>query len=94
MRTTRVCPKCKNDEILFMPQLADRDDGDVVRPFVVHVVHFDWKDDDEVGKLQAYICRACGYTELHTKDAKSLDPEKIPGARIIRPKTKTPPPQG
>ena len=86
MRQSRVCPKCKHEEILFIPQLADRDDEDAVRPFVLHVVHYDWKDDVELGKIQAYICRACGFTELYTNEAGSLPVDKIPGARIIKPK--------
>jgi predicted nucleic-acid-binding Zn-ribbon protein len=84
MRSTNICPKCKHDEVLFIPQLADRDDKDAVRPLVVHVRHFDWKDDMEVGKLQAYICQACGFTELYTSDAKSLPVDKIPGAQLLR----------
>ena len=84
MRSTHVCPKCKNDEILFIPQLADRDDKDAVRPLVVHVRHFDWKDDMEVGKLQAYICRACGFTELYTSDVGSLPLDKIPGVQVLK----------
>ena len=85
MRDIHECPKCKHGEIAFLPQLADRDDDDVVRPLVVHVVHLDYKDL-EMGTLQAYICRACGYTELYTKDAKSLPIDKIPGAKILRKK--------
>jgi predicted nucleic-acid-binding Zn-ribbon protein len=83
MRTQLICPKCGHDKILFVPQLADRDDKDVVRPLVVHVVHFDWKDDHEMGKLQAYVCRACGYTELYTHGAKDIPLDKIPGAKIL-----------
>jgi predicted nucleic-acid-binding Zn-ribbon protein len=83
MRTTHVCPKCQHNEVIFIPQLADRDDDDNVRPLVVHVQHFDWKDDMEVGKLTAYICNACGYTELYTTDARSLPLHKIPGAKLL-----------
>ena len=94
MRKSRTCPKCQHQEILFIPQLADRDDDDAVRPFVLHVVHYDWKDDVELGKLQAYICRACSYTELYTADADKLDPEKIPGARILTPRKSETPSKG
>ena len=85
MRETHECPKCKHGEIVFLPQLADRDDDDLVRPLVVHVVHLDYKDL-EMGTLQAYVCRACGYTELYTKDAKGLPIDKIPGAKLLRKK--------
>jgi predicted nucleic-acid-binding Zn-ribbon protein len=84
MRTRHICPKCDHDEILYLPQLADRDDDDVVRPLVAHVVHYDWKDDLEMGKISAFVCRKCGYTELYTKDAGQLPVDKIPGARVLK----------
>jgi predicted nucleic-acid-binding Zn-ribbon protein len=85
MRTTHVCPKCKNEEILFLPQIADRDDENNVRPLVAHVVHYDWRDDMEVGKLQAYVCMACGYTELYTTEVKQIPWQKVPGAQVLTP---------
>ncbi len=86
MRQTSRCPKCSHDEILFVPQIADRDDDLNVKPLVVHVVEFDWRDDQEYGRLQAYICRKCGFTELYTKGAEQLDAAKIPGARVLKAK--------
>jgi len=86
MKTSRTCPKCKHQEILFIPQLADRDDKDVVRPLVFHVVHYDWRDDVEVGKVQAYVCRGCGYTELYTSDVSKIEADKIPGAMLLTPR--------
>jgi predicted nucleic-acid-binding Zn-ribbon protein len=83
MKKSLICPKCGNNEILFFPELADRDDRDVVRPLVVHVTHFSWKDDVEMGKLQAYVCKACSFTELYTNDADKLPLEKIPGAKLL-----------
>ena len=83
MRTSQICPKCGHNEIIFLPQLADRDDKDAVRPLVAHVVHFDWRDDVEVGKLQAYVCRSCGFTELHASDAQQIPVDKIPGAKLL-----------
>jgi predicted nucleic-acid-binding Zn-ribbon protein len=87
MRTSHRCPKCHHGEVLFIPQLADRDDEDKVRPLVVHVVEYDWKEDAEYGRLQAYICRKCGYTELHTEKAAELALDKIPGAKILTAKS-------
>jgi predicted nucleic-acid-binding Zn-ribbon protein len=83
MRLSHVCPKCAHREILFAPRVADRDDRENVRPLVVHVHHYDWKDDEH-GVLQAYICRGCGYTELYTAHAGDIPVDKIPGARILR----------
>ena len=86
MRTTHTCPKCKNPEVLFFPQIADRDDDDNVKPLSTHVVHFDWKDDVEVGKLQAYICRTCGFTELYTNEVPLIPWQTVPGAKLLTPK--------
>ena len=86
MRTTHTCPKCHAQEVLFLPQIADRDDDNSVRPLVAHVVHYDWKDDVEVGKIQAYVCRDCGYTELYTENASALPVDHIPGAKLLRAK--------
>jgi predicted nucleic-acid-binding Zn-ribbon protein len=83
MRTNHTCPKCGHGEILFMPQIADRDDRDQVRPLTLHVHHYDWKDV-EMGALQAYVCRKCGYTELYTQNAGALPVDKIPGAKVLK----------
>ncbi len=83
MKTSHVCPKCRHGEILFLPRIADRDDRDEVRPLSLHVIHYDWKDV-EMGNLQAYVCRACGYTELYTLGAASMPVDKIPGAQVLK----------
>jgi hypothetical protein len=85
MRNTHVCPKCGHREIVFVPRVADRDDRDNVRPLVLHVEHYDWRDH-EMGTLQAYVCHACGYTELYTTRADALPLDKIPGAQLLTPK--------
>lgn len=85
MRTSHVCPKCSHREVLFVPSVADRDDRDNVRPLSLYVHHYDWKDV-EMGNLQAYVCRGCGYTELYTVNAASLPVEKIPGAQVLKAK--------
>jgi predicted nucleic-acid-binding Zn-ribbon protein len=94
MKASHTCPKCGHQEILFLPQIADRDDKFAVKPLAVHVVHFDWRDDIEMGTLQAYVCRACGYTELYTHEAGKLPVPKIPGAKVLvggaAPKSKKP----
>ncbi len=85
MRTNHVCPKCSGREILFVPHIADRDDIDSVRPLMLHVVNYDWKDL-EVGALQAYVCRKCGFTELYTHQPDAIPVDKIPGAKVLRAK--------
>jgi len=85
MRKAQPCPKCAHLETLFVPHIADRDDRDDVRPLSLHVKHHDWKDE-EIGKIQAYVCRSCGYTELYTAHADALPVEKIPGAKLLHAK--------
>jgi predicted nucleic-acid-binding Zn-ribbon protein len=85
MRTSHICPKCAHREVLHVPNIADRDDRDEVRPLALHVKHLDWKDI-EVGTLEAYVCRGCGYTEMYTVGAAALPADKIPGARLLRAK--------
>ncbi len=84
MRTSHRCPKCHHDEVLFVPQVADRDDKLNIKPLMIHVVEFDWRHDMEFGQIQAYVCRGCGFTELYTSGADKLLVEKIPGARILK----------
>jgi hypothetical protein len=68
-----------------VPRIADRDDRDDVRPLALFVKHHDWKDD-ELGELQAYVCRGCGYTEIYTAHVETLPVNKIPGAQVLTPK--------
>ena len=86
MKATHICPKCKHEEVLFLPQIADRDDDEQIRPLSAHVVHFDWKDDVEIGKLQAYACLSCGYTELYTNEVPQIPWQKVPGAKLLTPR--------
>jgi predicted nucleic-acid-binding Zn-ribbon protein len=87
MRDTHTCPKCSHGEVLFVPQVADRDDRDVIRPLVLHVVEFDWRADMEFGKLQAYVCRKCGFTEIYTSDPASIPLQKLPpGSKVLHAK--------
>jgi predicted nucleic-acid-binding Zn-ribbon protein len=86
MRKTHRCPKCQHGEVLFVPQIADRDDRDRIRPLVVHVLEYDWREDAEFGRIEAYICRACEYTEFYTEKAGLLPVDKIPGAKILKAK--------
>jgi predicted nucleic-acid-binding Zn-ribbon protein len=84
MRATHVCPKCKHNEILFCPKIADRDDDDTVLPLSLHVVHSSYRDDQEFGHLQAYVCVKCGFTELYTTGIEKIPMDKMPGAKLLR----------
>ena len=85
MRASHACPKCAHGEVLFFPSVADRDDRDNVRPLSLYVHHYDWKDV-EVGTLQAYVCRSCGYTELYTSNPAAIPVDKIPGVTVLQAK--------
>jgi hypothetical protein len=70
-----------------VPQLADRDDRDKIRPLVLHVVEFDWREDMEFGRLQAYVCRKCGFTELYTAEVSSIPLDRVPaGWKVLKAK--------
>ena len=86
MRTSHTCPKCKHEAVLYLPQIADRDDDHTVRPLTAHVVEFDWREDIEVGRLQAYVCMECGFTELYTNEVPKIPWQKVPGAKLLTPK--------
>jgi predicted nucleic-acid-binding Zn-ribbon protein len=87
MRDSHRCPKCQHGEVLFVPQLADRDDRDVIRPLVLHVLEFDWREDMEFGKIQAYVCRKCGFTELYTAEVSSIPLDRVPaGWKVLKAK--------
>ena len=45
---------------------------------------YDWREDAEFGRIEAYICRACEYTELYTEKAAMLPVDKIPGAKLLK----------
>ena len=81
MRNSNVCDKCHAKEILFLPRLCDyqnselaayvRDDGQGIGGLVVH------------GRVQAYVCRRCGYTELWMEAPGEIPIDEIEGARIL-----------
>jgi len=87
MRDSHRCPKCQHGEVLFVPQLADRDDRDVIRPLVLHVQEFDWRPEMEFGRIQAYVCRKCGFTELYTAEVSSIPLDRVPpGWKVLKAK--------
>src|ERR1700733_1441556 len=94
MKRSGICPKCSNNRLLHVTQVADRvgelgggriehgfDDARAPGQF------FPWriarlKNPDAgsfatnvaaAGFVEAFICRACGLTELYTRDPESID---------------------
>ena len=70
---------------MFVPQLADRDDGGQRRALALHVVEFDWKENAEYGHIEAYVCRTCGFMELYVREPKSvpIDGKSVPGIEVL-----------
>jgi hypothetical protein len=81
MRTSHICPKCRGSRILVLPRIDQVVDeyGQVQAWRIARVPeHMDGYplpggEPVTAGLVQAYICKACGYTEFYTRD-----PEAIP----------------
>jgi hypothetical protein len=53
----------------------------------LHVVEFDWRPDMEFGKIQAYVCRKCGFTEMYTAEVSSIPLDRVPpGWKVLKAK--------
>jgi len=84
MRQTHQCPKCQGAEIFYIPALRDNQDR-----LAIHVEQ-GWVEKTIHGALEAYVCGACGFTELYAVDAARIPIEQIPGARRLGPVPKPP----
>ena len=81
MRRTLICPKCEGDHILHLARIDQQVDpyGKIEAWRIARVPKpiqgFPLPGGEPVvaGVVQAYICRACGFTEFYTRD-----PEAIP----------------
>jgi predicted nucleic-acid-binding Zn-ribbon protein len=78
MLQQHVCPKCRHNHVLAIDAVPDTTDS--VHPNRLHVAivpnpvtGFFQPGIVSAGRLQAAVCRKCGYTELYT-----LQPELIP----------------
>ena len=83
MRETHRCPKCEHPEVLYLPQLSDTQRDKLA----AHVDAPGWTTIEHYGVFEAYLCRACGYTELYAKAPQDIPLEKIRGAKVLRSKT-------
>jgi predicted nucleic-acid-binding Zn-ribbon protein len=81
------CPKCGYRKILFLPQIADRTESIVPSALAAHVAVTGMVDallgPTVYGRITAYVCRRCGFTELYTASPKSIPYQDIAGAKII-----------
>ncbi len=76
MRDSRRCPKCQHAEILLLKRVAGelvymtRGAGAAAAPAgVPQPPPATWR---RATPREAYICRACGYTEYYTLDLESI----------------------
>jgi hypothetical protein len=76
MRDSRRCPKCQHAEILLLKRVAgelvymSRGPGTAAVPGgVPQPPPVTWR---RATPREAYICRACGYTEYYTLDLESI----------------------
>jgi predicted nucleic-acid-binding Zn-ribbon protein len=93
MRTTHVCPKCGNNQLLHVRQVADRLGEAYAHHLGAEPTRGPTSDEPSdqwrlarankqphpgkvkmvsVGRVQAYVCRACGFTELYTADVADI----------------------
>jgi hypothetical protein len=76
-----------------VPQIVDRSVGASQHPLALWVgvrrSPGEWGKErveysTPFGQFEAYVCSACGYTELYVADVERLKLEDLPGARVLR----------
>jgi hypothetical protein len=85
MRERCVCPKCQHNHILFIGEVPELDENGI-HPAMIAVTLLrgaGWFGGDQLGtagRLQACVCRRCGFTEFYT-----LGPQTIPiDGKLVR----------
>ena len=72
MKSSRQCPKCDGTEIVHTETVMDRGYMDSPSPMALSMktTKKGWFSASAVpwGELEAFTCRACGYTEFYAKD--------------------------
>ena len=81
MRRTHRCPKCDHGEVLYIPELRDSN-YDRMAVAGRYSVYSKWSPAEQ-GGIEAYMCRACGYTELYVREPDKLDASLIKGAKVL-----------
>jgi predicted nucleic-acid-binding Zn-ribbon protein len=79
MRNSTQCPKCKGEEILYVPQVQDSHKDRIG----LNLQEGWWVESKLVGAFEAYICKACGFVELYVANVGELDLAEIPNARLL-----------
>ena len=89
MRTTLRCPKCDCREILHIKEIQDKDQ--IKRGAVLSIQgrrpSWVFGSFENVGVIEAYVCSACGFTELYTKKPEELEVDGDIIERLTAPPT-------
>lgn len=97
MKSSHRCPKCNHDRILHIVHVADRSGENVNHSVPMRVAHYRKalgqvfgmavSTTETAGELEAGVCRACGYTELYTKNPQDIVIDGVNVRELVAPKT-------
>lgn len=77
MRDRHICPKCDHREIIRFPELEANK-----APVCVATRMGTWRVGG-VGRLEAFVCAKCSYTELYMLDIETAKRE-VEGAEVLQ----------
>jgi predicted nucleic-acid-binding Zn-ribbon protein len=83
MKKTLQCPKCEGREIWRIEQMLERGHGSRPEPFAVMLEPAFWTGSVPHGTFEAFICKACGYTEWYAKNIEFLREDPANGVHLI-----------
>jgi predicted nucleic-acid-binding Zn-ribbon protein len=71
MRTTHVCPKCQGRKLFVVDpvRMPDEDGNMSTVPFCGGILD---GTKVQVGRVEAWLCAACGYVEYYARDATKM----------------------
>ena len=98
MKNSHQCPKCQSRRLICVDPYRTYERAGVGNPGnPLHVVNAQrsgegWSTDyGNVGSIAAWICSACGYTELWSHSFQALQPDPGRGVHLV---DASGPPQG
>jgi predicted nucleic-acid-binding Zn-ribbon protein len=78
MRKTGICSKCQHTELLQILAIPETNEyGSYPMSFALRKKGEGWLGEklEIVGRLTAYMCRSCGYTEMYAYDPAAIVPD-------------------
>jgi hypothetical protein len=105
MKNSMQCPKCASRRLWIVQQFGAKDPGEPPgRCFPLRVAGrktvptrtaTTWRDDGstyyDAGFVDAYICAACGYTELWSHGLEDLVHNPVAGVHLVDASARVPP---